>query len=140
ATSWGCPRRTCVALWTSPRQIRECSCTAPDRRCVRDSRTTTPMPDFFNRLFGRRGNGGGPPGGLACQELVELVTDYLEGALSDTDRERFEAHIAACGHCTAYVEQMRRTVELTGKVTTQSLSPESERELLAAFRDWKAGA
>jgi anti-sigma factor RsiW len=96
------------------------------------------MADFFNRLFGRRGNGGGPPGGLACRELVELVTDYFEGALSETDRERFEAHIAACEHCTTYVEQMRRTVALAGQVTTESLSPEAERELLAAFRNWKA--
>jgi anti-sigma factor RsiW len=98
------------------------------------------MPDFFNRLFGRGRGNGGPPGGLACRELVELVTDYFEGALSETDRERFEAHIAACEHCTTYVEQMRQTVTLAGRVTTQSLSPEAERELLAAFRDWKAGA
>jgi anti-sigma factor RsiW len=98
------------------------------------------MPDFFNRLFGRgRRNGGGPPGGITCQELVELVTDYVEGALSDADRGRFEAHIAACGNCTTYVEQMRRTVTLAGQVTTESLSPEAERELLAAFRNWKAG-
>jgi anti-sigma factor RsiW len=99
------------------------------------------MPDFFTRLFGRgRRNGGGPPGAISCQELVELVTDYLEGALTDEDRGRFEAHIAACHACTTYVEQMRRTIALTGKVTTESLSPAAERELLAAFRSWKAGA
>jgi anti-sigma factor RsiW len=98
------------------------------------------MPDFLNRLLGRKRGNGGPPGGLACQELVELVTDYFEGALTETDRARFEAHIAACEHCTTYVEQMRQTVTLTGKVTTASLSPAAESELLAAFRNWKAGA
>jgi anti-sigma factor RsiW len=96
------------------------------------------MPDFWNRLFGRRGrNGDG--GGLACQELVELVTDYFEGALSDTDRTRFEVHIAGCVHCTAYVQQMREMLEVLGELTTESLSAEAEAELLVAFRDWKAG-
>jgi anti-sigma factor RsiW len=99
------------------------------------------MADFINRLLGRgRRNGGGPPGGISCQELVELVTDYFEGGLSEHDRGRFEAHIAACDACTTYVEQMRRTIALTGNVTTESLSPEAERELLAAFRNWKAEA
>jgi anti-sigma factor RsiW len=97
------------------------------------------MPDFWNRLCGRRGaNGDG--GGLACQELVELVTDYFEGALSDADRARFEAHIAGCDHCTLYVEQMREMLTVLGRLTTASLSAEAERELLVAFRDWKAGA
>ena len=97
------------------------------------------MPDFWNRLFGRRGgNGDGPPGGLACRELVELVSDYLEGTLSDADRARFEAHIAPCESCTIYVEQMRHTIALTGRLTTESLSPQAERELLVAFRDWKS--
>jgi anti-sigma factor RsiW len=97
------------------------------------------MPDFWNRLFGRRGRNG-HPGGLACQELVELVTDYFEGALSSEDRVRFEAHIAGCEDCTTYVQQMREMLTVLGQLTTESLSPEAERELLAAFRDWKAGA
>ncbi len=97
------------------------------------------MPDFWNRLLGRRGrNGDG--GALACQELVELVTDYFEGALSDADSARFEAHIAGCVHCTAYVEQMREMLAVVGSLTTESLSAEAEAELLVAFRDWKAGA
>lgn len=97
------------------------------------------MPDFWNRLFGR-GRRTGAPGGLACQELVELVSDYLEGALSDTDRARFEAHIAGCDNCTAYVRQMRETIALMGELTTASISPEARAELLAAFRDWKTNA
>jgi anti-sigma factor RsiW len=97
------------------------------------------MPDFWNRLFGRRGaNGDG--GALACRELVELVTDYFEGALSPADRVRFEAHIAGCEHCTTYVEQMREMLTVLGRLTTASLSVGAERELLVAFRDWKLGA
>jgi anti-sigma factor RsiW len=73
---------------------------------------------------------------LSCQELVELVTDYLEGALSEADRARFEDHIGRCGACTIYLEQMRQVVELTGHLTVDAVSPEAERELLDAFRGW----
>jgi anti-sigma factor RsiW len=93
------------------------------------------MRDFFSRLLGRRGDYGA----LSCQELVELVTDYLEGALPDADHARFEAHIAGCEACTAYLRQMREMLELLGELTTESLTPQAEAELLAAFRDWKAG-
>jgi anti-sigma factor RsiW len=75
---------------------------------------------------------------LSCQELVELVTDYLEGALPDRERESFEHHIEGCTGCHEYVRQMRETIELTGSLTAADLSPESEAALLAAFRDWKA--
>src|SRR4051794_34151867 len=85
----------------------------------------------------RRRPAAGPPGGLACRELVELVTEYLDGALSDADRARFEAHIDACEHCTAYLEQIRDTIRITGGLTPEALAPDMERELLAAFRDWK---
>ena len=94
------------------------------------------MRDFFNRLLGRRRDDGA----LSCQELVELVTDYHEGALSDADRARFEAHIAGCENCTKYLRQMREMLELLGELTTESLSPQAESELLGTFRDWKAGA
>ena len=93
------------------------------------------MPDLLNRLFRRR---SGDPG-LACQELVELVTDYLEGALSPADHARFEAHIAGCDACTMYVRQMREMLELLGELTSDSISPQAEAELLATFRDWKSG-
>jgi anti-sigma factor RsiW len=78
--------------------------------------------------------------GLTCREVVELVTDYLEGTLSRRDRRRFEQHLAACDGCTAYVEQMRLTVEAAGRVTEESLSPAARDELTAAFRDWRSGA
>ena len=76
---------------------------------------------------------------MACRELVELVTSYLEGALSTEDRARFDAHIATCEACTAYLRQMRQTIRALGHLPPESISPEAERELLAAFRDWKAG-
>ena len=76
---------------------------------------------------------------LSCQELVELVTDYLEDALSADDRARFEAHIGRCDGCTVYLRQMRQTIELTGSLSPEALSPEAERALLNAFRGWRSG-
>jgi anti-sigma factor RsiW len=75
---------------------------------------------------------------LTCQELVELVTDYLEGALSGRDRRRFEEHIAGCPHCTAYLDQMRVTIRVVGRLREETLEPRIKEDLLAAFRDWNA--
>jgi anti-sigma factor RsiW len=75
---------------------------------------------------------------LACKDLVELVTDYLEGALPPPDRERFEAHIAGCDGCLTYVEQMRHTIRAVGKLTEESIEPQARDELLKVFRNWKA--
>jgi anti-sigma factor RsiW len=75
---------------------------------------------------------------ITCRELVHLITDYLEGGLSRSDRRRFERHLRGCDGCTTYVEQMRETVRVTGAVEEDSLSPEARLELLAAFRDWNA--
>ena len=77
---------------------------------------------------------------LSCQELVELITDYLEGALAPADVARFERHLDGCDGCRAYVEQMRQTIAALGHLPPESLSPEAERELLAAFRDWRGGS
>jgi anti-sigma factor RsiW len=74
---------------------------------------------------------------MSCQELVELVTEYLEGALPDAERARFENHLRGCDGCTHYVEQMRRTIQLTGKLSEQSMSDEARNHLLSAFRSWK---
>ena len=73
---------------------------------------------------------------LSCQELVELVTDYLEGALDAEDEARFEEHLAVCAGCMAYLEQLRLTIELSGGSERVVLPPELERDLLVAFRDW----
>jgi anti-sigma factor RsiW len=78
------------------------------------------------------------PKPLACQELVELCTAYLEGSLSSRDRRRFEAHIGACPHCTAYLEQFRLTIEATGSLTEETIDPAARDELLSVFRDWNA--
>ena len=83
-------------------------------------------------MLGRRG--------LTCRELVELVTDYFEGALSRRDRRRFERHIAGCDGCTAYVEQMRVTKRVLGHISEESISAEARDALLHAFRDWKTGS
>ena len=77
---------------------------------------------------------------LSCRELVELVTDYLEGTLSDEERVRFEAHIEICGGCKTYVEQIRQTISLLGRLPEDGLSPDAERELLEAFRGWRSSA
>ena len=74
---------------------------------------------------------------LNCRELVELVTAYLEGDLSSGERKRFDEHLAACDGCTTYVEQMRRTIELSGRLRTDDVSREAEEALLRAFRNWK---
>lgn len=76
---------------------------------------------------------------IACRELVELVTDYLEGALSAEQHARFENHIAGCDGCTAYLEQMRETIRLTGTLREEDVSTEAADELLAQFAAWKRG-
>jgi anti-sigma factor RsiW len=74
---------------------------------------------------------------LACQEVVELVTAYLEDALDQADRERFEEHLVFCGGCDNYLKQMRTTIRLTGRVE-HGLPDELQAELLEAFRGWRA--
>jgi anti-sigma factor RsiW len=76
---------------------------------------------------------------LTCREMVELVTDYLEGRLHDAARERFEAHVVECPACTLYIEQMRMTIAALGHIPPETISPEAERELLEAFSDWRVG-
>ena len=87
------------------------------------------------RLLPARFRKRGQP--LRCVELVELVTAYHEGTLDARDRERFEEHISRCDGCTHYVEQLRTTIVLTGKLDHTMLSDAARRELLHAFREWK---
>ena len=75
---------------------------------------------------------------LACRELVELVTDYLEGALPATERERFEAHLAECEGCDAYVEQVRATIRLAGRAAALE-EPGETAALLELFRGFRRG-
>lgn len=74
-------------------------------------------------------------GSLRCQEVVELVTDYLEGALDEGTSSRFERHLAGCAHCTGYLEQARLTRDAMGHVHPPAPSPEVRSALLDAFRD-----
>ena len=73
---------------------------------------------------------------LTCRELVELVTDYLEGRLSERERTRFDAHLADCEDCDTYLGQMHQTVRALGRLPEESLSGEARDALLEAFRNW----
>jgi anti-sigma factor RsiW len=74
---------------------------------------------------------------LTCREMVELVTDYLEDRLAPDDRARFEDHLALCEGCQTYLEQMRLTIGILGRVPEEELSPKARDDLLAAFRTWR---
>jgi predicted anti-sigma-YlaC factor YlaD len=78
-------------------------------------------------------------GELTCKEVVEIVSDYLEGALSAEDRARFDRHLSGCDGCTNYVEQMRETIRLTGMLTEEQVPVAQRERLRRAFRDWKTG-
>jgi len=72
-----------------------------------------------------------------CQEVVELITDYLEDALPRAQRRRLEAHLADCEHCTEYLEQMRATIRLTGRLREEDLTPEMREEFGELYRRWR---
>jgi anti-sigma factor RsiW len=74
---------------------------------------------------------------LICQEVVEMVTDYLEGALSRGERRRLEAHLADCPHCTEYLAQIRATIRLTGRLEPADLTPEMRDDLGELYRRWR---
>ena len=73
---------------------------------------------------------------LPCREVVELLGDYLEGAMAPDDRARLEQHLAGCEGCTAYLDQLRITIRLTGRLTEEAVSPKVMAPLLEAFRAW----
>jgi anti-sigma factor RsiW len=75
---------------------------------------------------------------IVCRQAVELVTDYLEDALPRPDRERLEAHLDACPHCTEYFEQFRATIRVLGRVEPETLAPEVRDELIDLYRRWSA--
>jgi anti-sigma factor RsiW len=77
------------------------------------------------------------PAEMPCQEVVEMVTDYLEGALSPADRRRLEHHLAGCPHCTEYLAQIRETIRLAGRVTQEDLTPPMRTELTDLYRRWR---
>lgn len=74
---------------------------------------------------------------MACQELVEVITDYLEGTLAASDRVRFDTHLSTCAACREYVEQMRAVIRLSGGLTARTIEPTTRESLLRAFRRWR---
>jgi anti-sigma factor RsiW len=81
----------------------------------------------------------GSPEMLSCREVVELVTAYLEGALSEAEEVRFEEHLAMCDGCATYLDQMRTTIALAGRLDPEAVDLEACDRLMHAFRGWKAG-
>ena len=73
---------------------------------------------------------------LTCREIVQLVTEYMEGTMPPETRLRFERHVAICPPCRGFLGQMRETLRVSGELTEESLSPETREALLEAFRDW----
>lgn len=73
---------------------------------------------------------------MACRELVEVLSDYLEGNLAEQDRRRLEAHLEICPYCVDYVEQFRRTIAAMGSLSAESIPPQRRQELIDAFRGW----
>ncbi len=72
-----------------------------------------------------------------CQQAVELVTDYLDGALSRRERRRFESHLRACPNCSAYLEQIKATIALSGSIEPDNLTPEAQDDLKELYRRWR---
>ena len=75
---------------------------------------------------------------LTCRELIEIITEYLEGAMPPAERIRFEDHVRGCTGCTRYLAQMRVTIETLGEIGLENIQPAAKSELMSAFRDWKS--
>ena len=76
---------------------------------------------------------------LTCRELVQIVTDYLEGRMDPGERIRFEKHLVFCDGCVIYVDQMRDTIRVAGAIREEQVPEEARDALLEAFRSWRRG-
>jgi anti-sigma factor RsiW len=76
---------------------------------------------------------------LTCRQIVDLVTEYFEDALSPSQRSRFEEHVMSCPPCRAHLEQMKQTMRVLGNIPEEAVSPDAEEALRVAFRGWKRG-
>jgi anti-sigma factor RsiW len=74
---------------------------------------------------------------ITCTELIEAITDYLEGTMQAAERRRFEAHLEGCPDCVNYLEQMRQTVAALGELSEESIAPDAREALLETFRGWR---
>ena len=77
------------------------------------------------------------PSPVPCQQVVEMVTDYVEGVMPGADRRRLEHHLTGCRYCTEYLAQIRETIRLTGRVTPEDLPPGMRTELTDLYRRWR---
>jgi anti-sigma factor RsiW len=75
---------------------------------------------------------------IACRQAVELMAGYLDGALTDRDRARLEAHLADCPHCSEYLAQLRVTIDTLGRVEPDDVPDEMLDELVSLYRRWQA--
>ncbi|MEP7019595.1 MAG: zf-HC2 domain-containing protein [Pseudonocardiales bacterium] len=78
-------------------------------------------------------------GGIDCREFAELVTDYLEDRLDGLTRACFEQHLRACPGCDTYLDQIRESRRVLGRVVLDTISADARGQLLAAFRTWRSG-
>ncbi len=98
------------------------------------------MYSWFRRLFARTSmKKSNTTAGLACKDVVELVSDYLEGVLLPEKRAALEEHLAGCPGCTNYVEQVRLTIGMLRALAQEPVFPETKEEVLQVFRQWRAG-
>lgn len=74
---------------------------------------------------------------MPCRELIEVITEYLEGGLSSEDRTRFEEHLEACSACKMYLDQFEAVIRTLGRIEEDQLDPELRDGLVAAFADFK---
>ena len=82
----------------------------------------------------------GPAIEPTCQELVEVITAYLDGVMSDAERSRFERHLEGCSGCAAVVSQFRTAIELTGRLTEEQVSEAQRETMRDVFRRYRAGS
>jgi anti-sigma factor RsiW len=77
---------------------------------------------------------------MTCKQIVELMTDYLDGFLSPSLHARFEQHISGCDGCSAYLTQLKTARMLIGRTATEPVPEPLKAELMNAFRNWKAAS
>ena len=76
---------------------------------------------------------------ISCQEVVELVSDYVEQALPAGEAAVFEQHLNFCDGCVWYVDQVRKTMAVVGELRVEDVPEETKAKLMTAFRDWRRG-
>ena len=75
---------------------------------------------------------------LSCQEITEIITDYLEGRMSFSDRMRFQMHVGMCKHCRAYLRQMKATIGSLGQLPDEPMPTDVRDEMRERFAAWNA--